>query len=737
VLEISVEEVRRVLECDRVVVYSLNPDNHYGVVIAESVTAGYPRALNKTIEDPCFASRYLDKYRDGRVRAINDISQAGMTQCYLEQLETLEVKANLVTPILNEGKLFGLLVAHQCKQPREWQDYEIRWVTQIATQVGFALDNAQILAASATIQTQAEKERAWTNYFTDAIQYIRQSIKQDDVLEISVEEVRRVLECDRVVVYSLNRENNYGVVIAESVTAGYPRALNKTIEDPCFESRYLDKYRDGRVRAINDISQAGMTQCYLEQLETLEVKANLVTPILNEGKLFGLLVAHQCKQPREWQDYEIRWVTQIATQVGFALDNATLLKKLTNEGLPTQLLNNFSLGLKERVDRSQLLKIAVEQARKIIKLDRVIVYQFDEHLNGEIVAESVIPGYPRALNSQLKDPCFAKEYGEKYRQGRTKAIANIHQANLASCHLEQLEFLAVKASVVVPILQNEQLFGLLIGHQCEHPRLWEQSEIDLFNQLAMQLGSALERDELRAELDAAKNVQNVQREKTQKHHLKQHIEQDLSQILAENQAALQDIRVKIARQSAVTGDFLDRVLAMEQQTQAILNGNLNSNLNSNSVPSQLNHQKTAKEPKNTQIASNMTSAQKAIAEVKQKVEVLNQSHQNLHQMVDLLKDTKEKSDRSSIPLNPAQLPMGEITLLDSEVVLEPMTSYDYDLEGKLIKTSESVPSVLLMNQFIGDITGLSDKISQQSLIVTDSFRKLAEFAQQLSERKRL
>ncbi|MGL5077246.1 MAG: GAF domain-containing protein, partial [Waterburya sp.] len=85
---------------------------------------------------------------------------------HIEQLESLEVKANLVTPILNEGKLFGLLVAHQCNQPRNWQDYEIRWVTQIATQVGFAVDNAKVLAASANIQTQAETERKWTHYFT-------------------------------------------------------------------------------------------------------------------------------------------------------------------------------------------------------------------------------------------------------------------------------------------------------------------------------------------------------------------------------------------------------------------------------------------------------------------------------------------------------------------------------------------------------------------------------------------
>ncbi|VEP14256.1 GAF domain-containing protein (fragment) [Hyella patelloides LEGE 07179] len=531
VLEISVEEVWRVLKCDRVLVYSLNQDN-YGVVVAESVAPGYPRALNQTISDPCFEARYLAKYRDGRVRAIDNIYKVGMSPCYIEQLETLQVKANLVTPILNEGQLFGLLVAHQCGKARNWQDYEIRWITQIATQVGFALDNAKVLAESATQQAQAARERQWTHYFTDAIQHIRQSLKQDDVLEISVEEVRGVLKCDRVLVYSLNQDN-YGVVVAESVTPGYPRALNQTISDPCFEARYLDQYRDGRVRAIDNIYEVGMSQCYIEQLETLQVKANLVTPILNEGQLFGLLVAHQCGKARNWQDYEIRWITQIATQVGFALDNAILLKRLKNNGIPTKPWKNFSLSITEAVNEPELLKISVEQARKAIQLDRVIVYMFDNDWNGTIVAESVASGYPRALNFQIKDSCFAKKYAEKYLQGRTKAIANVHHANLTDCHLKQIEKLDVKASLIVPILQDQQLFGLLIGHQCERPRLWKQSETDLFAQLALQLGFALDRIRLRERLYQTPDIERNEQQ------------QPVSELLKETQTALQNLQTKI------------------------------------------------------------------------------------------------------------------------------------------------------------------------------------------------
>ena len=338
ILKASVKEVRRVLECDRVVVYSMNQDDR-GEIVAESVAAGWTRAKGRVIEDPCFEAKYLDMYRNGRVRAWSDIYESGLTPCYIEQLEQLEVKANLVTPIINEGKLFGLLVAHQCSDFRNWQQLEIRWVAQIATQVGFALDNAKSLAEAKHLKQQVRDESKWTEYLTDTIQHIRESLKTEDILKTSVKEVRRILECDRVVVYSMNQDDR-GEIVAESVAAGWTRAKGRVIEDPCFEAKYLDMYRNGRVRAWSNIYEAGMSKCYIEQLEQLEVKANLVTPIINEGKLFGLLVAHQCSAPREWQQAEIRWIAQIATQVGFALDNAKLLKQLKeSERINNQVSN--------------------------------------------------------------------------------------------------------------------------------------------------------------------------------------------------------------------------------------------------------------------------------------------------------------------------------------------------------------------------------------------------------------
>ncbi|MDJ0715088.1 MAG: GAF domain-containing protein [Prochloraceae cyanobacterium] len=506
VLKATVKEVRRILQCDRVVVYS-REEKTRGLVVAESVAPRWSRALNKTIDDPCFDASYDEQYQNGRVRALDNIYEAKLSKCYVEQLEKLQVKANLVAPILNEGKLLGLLVAHQCSDPRVWQQFEIRWFAQIATQVGFAIDNARLLSSSASIEKQAETEAEWTQFYTDTIQYIRASLKEEDILEATVEEVQKVLQCDRVVIYSREKETR-GLVAAESVTPRWSRALGKTIEDPCFDAKYDREYQNGRVRAFDNIYEAGLSSCYVEQLEKLEVKANLVAPILNEGKILGLLVAHQCSEPRVWQQFEIRWFAQIATQVGFAIDNARLLsssasmeKQAKIESEWTQLFTDTIQYIRSSLKEEHVLHTAVEEVRKVLQCDRVVIYSREKETRGLVVAESVTPRWSRALGQTIEDPCFDASYDEQYQNGRVRAFDNIYEAKLSECYVEQLEKLEVKANLVAPILNEGKLLGLLVAHQCSEPRVWQEFEIRWFAQIATQVGFAIDNTRLLREVD--------------------------------------------------------------------------------------------------------------------------------------------------------------------------------------------------------------------------------------------
>ncbi|MGK7915497.1 MAG: GAF domain-containing protein [Prochloraceae cyanobacterium] len=258
ILRATVEEARLAIGADRVLVYSLDEQSR-GMMIAESVDPKFPRALGALIDDPCFSATYMEKYQNGRVQAVDNIDEANLTPCHLQQLEPFAVKANLVVPLMNEGKLIGLLIAHHCSGPHAWQQAEIDLFVQLATQAGFALDNAKLLAESANLQQRVEAEIKWKGYLKDATKHLYESLDEEEILKAGVEEARRVLECDRVVVYSVDRQSQ-GVIIAESVAAGWPRILGRKIEDPCFEAKYIQKYENGRVRAINNIYEAGMTQ---------------------------------------------------------------------------------------------------------------------------------------------------------------------------------------------------------------------------------------------------------------------------------------------------------------------------------------------------------------------------------------------------------------------------------------------------------------------------------------------
>ena len=150
-----VAKARVAINCDRAIFYSFNPQ-WQGKIIAESVAEGLPAAIGAEIYDPCFAEDYVEKYQQGRIQAIPDIENAGLTECHLNQLRPFKVKANLVLPVLQGDRLVGLLIAHDCRQPRVWLDEEISLLEQIATQSGNALERLDLIQQQ---ELAREKER--------------------------------------------------------------------------------------------------------------------------------------------------------------------------------------------------------------------------------------------------------------------------------------------------------------------------------------------------------------------------------------------------------------------------------------------------------------------------------------------------------------------------------------------------------------------------------------------------
>jgi len=187
------------------------------------------------------------------------------------------------------------------------------------------------------LQRQNKRERL----VAEIAQRIRQSLDLDEILKTTAAEVRKFLQTDRVIIYRFKPDWS-GVVAVESVAPEWTPILYSTLDSSCFPSHYASQYQQGRVRAIEDIYAAGLRQCHVELLETFQVRANLVVPILQGQQLWGLLIVHHCSGPRHWQQLEIELLSHLATQAGIAIQQSDLYQQLqqqaTIDGL-TQVAN--------------------------------------------------------------------------------------------------------------------------------------------------------------------------------------------------------------------------------------------------------------------------------------------------------------------------------------------------------------------------------------------------------------
>ena len=141
-----------------------------------------------------------------------------------------------------------------------------------------------------------------------------------------------------------------------------------------------------------------------------------------------------------------------------------------------------------------IFKTTVQEVRRSLTADRVGIFRFDPDVgfcSGEFIAEDVLPQFNSALTVKVQDYCFGDHFAPQYRQGQVQVISDINSVGSKVPHLDVIERFQVKAQIVVPLMEGDELWGLLCIHQCTHPRHWEEAELEFVTQVAAQLSVAL------------------------------------------------------------------------------------------------------------------------------------------------------------------------------------------------------------------------------------------------------
>lgn len=266
----------------------------------------------------------------------------------------------ILVVIIALSKILSSAIAEPIKNLQQVaQDFsegnlKARAVVQSSDEVGLLASTFNILAESIEInefrlKQDAERSRLLKEIALD----IAQATNTTGILEIAVQSSKSVLKAERVIYLGFDA-NWQGKVIAEAVNSKFPSALGAEINDPCFAETYAEQYQQRRVKTIANIYQAGLNDCHLKMLESYAVIAGLITPVIVNDKLVGLLIAHQCSEPRAWQEDEINLLSQIADQTGKALEKLEVLEIRTTaeqkERLAKENLQRRALELLMEVD---------------------------------------------------------------------------------------------------------------------------------------------------------------------------------------------------------------------------------------------------------------------------------------------------------------------------------------------------------------------------------------------------
>ncbi|MGD1902148.1 MAG: GAF domain-containing protein [Geitlerinemataceae cyanobacterium] len=181
-----------------------------------------------------------------------------------------------------------------------------------------------------------------------------------------------------------------------------------------------------------------------------------------------------------------------------------------------QVLDDIIERIRACLDLEAVLAETSTSIRQLLNADRVAIFRFSPHCQiaadtapvdrlssvqtGQFIAEAVGAGFPSALALQAEGHAdFSFGLDSEDDPEYVQSIADLQAANIEAevnrVRLDVLERLQVRACLIVPVLQGEQIWGLLCIHQCGQPRRWQFAEIGFVQKIAVHLAIALQQAE--------------------------------------------------------------------------------------------------------------------------------------------------------------------------------------------------------------------------------------------------
>ncbi|NEQ69582.1 MAG: GAF domain-containing protein [Symploca sp. SIO2D2] len=406
--------------------------------------------------------------------------------------------------ITSQGKVLGSLCVID-HIPRKLSQKQIKMLWALSRQVITQLEQQQNLyTLTYTIyedqQTQQKLQESETRLrlLNSISTQITAGMSVYEVIEHTVKQISEHFKSFRVVYSTIDEQK---ITVLYSLQPPTMPPLDKIIPIISGLPKYFDPLRSFQPVVTENLIKAIGFEPFVDQLLSFGIQAMVNVPLHHSDKLVGLLCFDSPK-PRQWSEHEVDTLTSVAEYLSFALKEAHAQERrsqaeaaLRQQHQRERLLSKITQQIRRSLDLGKILDTTVTEVRHFLQAERVVAHCYQQGRDGIAIAQSADPSWISSLDVKMDRSWFEK--GAKlYQQGNVYVIDDIEQVKLP-CQFQQ--FLAqqqVQAALIVPILESEELLGIIAIYQCSQTRNWKTWEIDLLEQLATQVAIAIQQGKL-------------------------------------------------------------------------------------------------------------------------------------------------------------------------------------------------------------------------------------------------
>ncbi len=268
---------------------------------------------------------YLSVFRNSTASRSSKTESGDSSQVDQQEWTNLEFAQKL-------GRQFAMAIyEHQLSQQH-----------QVSQQLQYSNShlNTELQQHTAQLQQVAQQQQG----LAEVLAKIKAAIDPETIFQTTTKELCRLLQAERVSVYRFNA--NWGgefVHDFEYVIPAWHRS-SKLGRNTAWNDTYLQETQGGRYRhnetfSADNIYEADLSPCHVEILEQFHIKAFATAPVFVGKRLWGVLAAYQHSKVRHWLDTDILFLSQTASSLGLALQQAELMAHNPDTIRPYQSLS--------------------------------------------------------------------------------------------------------------------------------------------------------------------------------------------------------------------------------------------------------------------------------------------------------------------------------------------------------------------------------------------------------------